>query len=116
MGDSTSTTIGGYNLERDPSECIGLMPKPGCGTAPVDAGARGGVIRMDRGDGFRVFEAGVMRPLGGRVSHGQKHRAHGPVKDHGPVGMVKVGEAHLHEAYFAGAGRGEASALSRPRA
>ena len=45
MGDSTSTTIGGYNLERDPSECIGLMPKPGCGTAPVDAGDRGGALQ-----------------------------------------------------------------------
>ena len=30
------------DLERDVSECISSMPKPGCGREPTDSGDRGG--------------------------------------------------------------------------
>ena len=43
--DITETTLYGWDLERDPSECIGLMQKPGCGTKPTDAGERGGPLQ-----------------------------------------------------------------------
>lgn len=32
-------------MEREPSECIGFLPKPGCGHAPADAGERGGALQ-----------------------------------------------------------------------
>ena len=44
--DITDTTLYGWGLERDPSECIGLMQKPGCGTKPTDAGERGGSLQI----------------------------------------------------------------------
>ena len=44
--DITETTVYGWGIERDPSECIGLMPKPGCGTKPTDAGERGGSLQF----------------------------------------------------------------------
>ena len=34
-----------YDLENEPSECIGFLPKPGCGKEPQDAGERGGVMQ-----------------------------------------------------------------------
>lgn len=34
-----------YDLERDPSECIGFLPKPGCGKEPEQAGDRGGALQ-----------------------------------------------------------------------
>ncbi|MGA0862464.1 MAG: hypothetical protein ACO3RB_01085 [Ilumatobacteraceae bacterium] len=34
-----------WDLERDPSECIGFLPKPGCGKEPEQAGDRGGVLQ-----------------------------------------------------------------------
>lgn len=34
-----------YDLEKDPSDCIGLLQKPGCGKAPEDAGERGGSLQ-----------------------------------------------------------------------
>ncbi|NCW83975.1 MAG: hypothetical protein EBV75_04540, partial [Acidimicrobiia bacterium] len=34
-----------YDLENEPSECIGFLPKPGCGKAPQDAGERGGALQ-----------------------------------------------------------------------
>lgn len=48
--NTTSTTSlpaapGVYDLENEPSECIGFLPKPGCGKAPEDAGERGGALQ-----------------------------------------------------------------------
>ena len=40
-----TTTPGVYDLENEPSECIGFLPKPGCGKAPQDAGERGGALQ-----------------------------------------------------------------------
>jgi len=34
-----------YDLENEPSECIGFLPKPGCGKEPEDAGERGGALQ-----------------------------------------------------------------------
>ncbi|MDA0286180.1 MAG: hypothetical protein O3B92_02270 [Actinobacteria bacterium] len=34
-----------YDLENEPSECIGFLPKPGCGKEPQDAGERGGTLQ-----------------------------------------------------------------------
>jgi len=34
-----------YDLENEPSECIGFLPKPGCGKEPEDAGERGGTLQ-----------------------------------------------------------------------
>jgi len=34
-----------YDLERDPSDCIGMNPLPGCGKAPTQAGDRGGSLQ-----------------------------------------------------------------------
>ena len=34
-----------YDLENEPSLCIGLLPKPGCGKEPQDAGERGGALQ-----------------------------------------------------------------------
>lgn len=59
--DSTDTTVDTsnvtestfvYDLEEDPSVCIGFYPKPGCGKAPQASGDRGGWMQ------FTVF--GVM--------------------------------------------------------
>ena len=40
-----TTTPNVYDLENEPSECIGFLPKPGCGKAPQDAGERGGALQ-----------------------------------------------------------------------
>ncbi|MEY4895629.1 MAG: hypothetical protein RI890_428 [Actinomycetota bacterium] len=42
---SLPTAPGVYDLENEPSECIGFLPKPGCGKAPEDAGERGGALQ-----------------------------------------------------------------------
>ncbi|MFM8954575.1 MAG: hypothetical protein ACKOH9_02145 [Actinomycetota bacterium] len=34
-----------YDLENEPSACIGFLPKPGCGKEPTDAGERGGALQ-----------------------------------------------------------------------
>ena len=34
-----------YDLEEDPSQCIGLLPKPNCGKKPEQAGDRGGALQ-----------------------------------------------------------------------
>ena len=34
-----------YDLENEPSSCIGFLPKPGCGKEPQDAGERGGALQ-----------------------------------------------------------------------
>lgn len=61
--DSTDTTIPSspdstyvYDLENEPSECIGFLPKPGCGKAPQQAGDRGGSLQILT---FAVMLAGV---------------------------------------------------------
>ncbi|MGA0117864.1 MAG: hypothetical protein ACO3JF_05675 [Ilumatobacteraceae bacterium] len=50
--DSSDTTIPSspdstavYDLEKEPSECIGFLPKPGCGKKPEQAGDRGGSLQ-----------------------------------------------------------------------
>lgn len=50
--DSSDTTIPQspdstfvYDLEKEPSECIGFLPKPGCGKKPQQAGDRGGSLQ-----------------------------------------------------------------------
>lgn len=51
--DSTDTTVPPspdstyvYDLDNEPSECIGFLPKPGCGKAPQQAGDRGGSLQI----------------------------------------------------------------------
>lgn len=34
-----------YDLENEPSDCIGFLPKPGCGKKPQQAGDRGGSLQ-----------------------------------------------------------------------
>ena len=34
-----------YDLEEEPSQCIGLLPKPNCGKKPEQAGDRGGALQ-----------------------------------------------------------------------
>lgn len=34
-----------YDLEKEPDDCIGFLPKPGCGKAPEQAGDRGGALQ-----------------------------------------------------------------------
>ena len=41
---STDTTFV-YDLKEEPSQCIGLLPKPNCGKEPEQAGDRGGALQ-----------------------------------------------------------------------
>ena len=41
----TTTSLYVYPLEGDVDECIGLLPKPGCGVEPTQAGDRGGALQ-----------------------------------------------------------------------
>ena len=43
---TTDTTVYVFPLEGDVSECIGLLPKPGCGIEPTQAGDRGGGLQL----------------------------------------------------------------------
>ena len=50
--DSVDTTIPTspdstfvYDLEKEPSDCIGFLPKPGCGKKPEQSGDRGGSLQ-----------------------------------------------------------------------
>lgn len=43
---TTSTSVYVYPLEGDVDECIGLLPKPGCGYEPTQAGDRGGALQF----------------------------------------------------------------------
>ena len=52
MGDEPTPTSVPLNLDAEPSTCIGLLPKPGCGREPVDAGDRGGPLQ------WATFEIG----------------------------------------------------------
>lgn len=45
-----------WDLEKEPSECIGFLPKPGCGKEPQQAGDRGGALQWTV---FAVILAGV---------------------------------------------------------
>ena len=45
-----------YDLENEPSQCIGFLPKPGCGKKPEQAGDRGGALQWAT---FGVIIAGV---------------------------------------------------------
>ena len=40
-----TSTPAAFDLENEPSECIGFLPKPGCGKEPQDAGERGGAMQ-----------------------------------------------------------------------
>lgn len=42
---STETSIYTYNLPGNVSDCVGLYPKPNCGTEPLLSGDRGGVMQ-----------------------------------------------------------------------
>lgn len=52
----TATTVPGYDLENDPSVCIGFLPRPNCGREAVDAGDRGGWLQITV---FGVLMAGL---------------------------------------------------------
>ena len=43
---TTDTTVFVYPLEGDVDSCIGLLPKPGCGVEPTQAGDRGGGLQF----------------------------------------------------------------------
>jgi hypothetical protein len=45
-----------YDLDKEPSDCIGFLPKPGCGKKPQQAGDRGGSLQYLT---FMVMIAGV---------------------------------------------------------
>ncbi|MEO8362822.1 MAG: hypothetical protein ABI570_00365 [Ilumatobacteraceae bacterium] len=44
-GETTPTSIYTYNLPGSVGDCVGLYPKPNCGTEPVLSGDRGGVMQ-----------------------------------------------------------------------
>lgn len=44
--DNVTDTTAVWRIERDPSECLGFLPKPGCGYEPTDAGERGGSLQI----------------------------------------------------------------------
>jgi len=65
---STNTTIPfNYDLENEPSQCIGLLPRPGCGKEPEDAGDRGGAMQYTvfglMRAGLGVIGAGMVRGI-----------------------------------------------------
>lgn len=51
----TDTTMV-WDLEKEPSQCIGFLPKPGCGKKPQQAGDRGGALQYAT---FAVMLAGL---------------------------------------------------------
>lgn len=53
---STETSIYAYNLPGDVSDCVGLYPRPNCGTKPLLSGDRGGVMQYAT---FGVIIAGL---------------------------------------------------------
>jgi hypothetical protein len=55
-GDTSPDTTFVYDLENEPSQCIGFLPRPGCGKAPQQAGDRGGALQWAV---FGVLMAGV---------------------------------------------------------
>ena len=55
---TTPTSVYVYPLEGDVDECIGLLPKPGCGFEPTQAGDRGGALQ------YAVFGLIVVGDMG----------------------------------------------------
>lgn len=51
---TTTTSVYVFPLDADVDECIGFLPKPGCGYEPTQAGDRGGSLQ------FAVFGAIVI--------------------------------------------------------
>lgn len=43
---TTETSVFVYPLEGDVDACIGLLPRPGCGIEPTQAGDRGGALQF----------------------------------------------------------------------
>jgi hypothetical protein len=43
---TTDTTVFVYPLEGNVDTCIGLLPRPGCGIEPTQAGDRGGALQF----------------------------------------------------------------------
>lgn len=54
--DSSPDTTFVYDLENEPSQCIGFLPRPGCGKKPQQAGDRGGALQLAV---FGVLMAGL---------------------------------------------------------
>lgn len=54
--DSSPDTTFVYDLENEPSQCIGFLPRPGCGKEPQQAGDRGGALQYAV---FGVLMAGL---------------------------------------------------------
>jgi hypothetical protein len=48
-----------YDLENEPSNCIGFLPKPGCGKKPQQAGDRGGSLQYLT-FGFMILGVGTI--------------------------------------------------------
>ncbi len=69
--ENTTTTIPStestyvYDLENEPGECIGFLPKPGCGKKPTQAGDRGGSLQYIT-FGIMIAGLGVIGAVIGR--------------------------------------------------
>lgn len=46
VADNVTDSTAVWRIEKDPSECLGFLPKPGCGYEPTDAGERGGSLQI----------------------------------------------------------------------
>jgi hypothetical protein len=73
VGDDPTPTSAPLDLEADPSTCIGLLPKPGCGREPVDAGDRGGPLQVAT---FAVMLLGLAI-IGARIALATRRRSMG---------------------------------------
>ncbi len=62
------------DLERDVSECISSMPKPGCGREPTTSGDRGGAMQIAL---FGVLMLG-MAAIGTRIAFAIRARDRQP--------------------------------------
>ena len=62
------------DLERDVSECISAMPKPGCGREPTSSGDRGGAMQIAL---FGVLMLG-MAVIGTRIAFAVRARDRQP--------------------------------------
>lgn len=70
-GDDTPPVTNDFmDLERDVSDCISAMPKPGCGREPTSSGDRGGWQQLLL---FGVLMLG-MAGIGVRVAHSVRAR------------------------------------------
>ena len=73
MGDDPTPTSAPLDLEAEASTCIGLLPKPGCGREPVDAGDRGGPLQYAT---FAVMLLGLAI-IGARIALAARRRSMG---------------------------------------